>query len=237
MGENIRWTPYLEKMMEQVNQLSITEIKELGGKDITPLSSFTSSGANGSCRVFKTEKAEKIGIGSFIVNGKLQCGLCTIFPAKGYDLPVFLSRWEERGKEIAFLVDFVPTVDFLVDEEYRVKYLESMDAIWQRYESLAGICPEENDSVRAVCSIIYTAARVPVEKEGMRVAALAPHIEYLKNYVGFMKSASPIASDTKQREVSRKVKAVRGVFSSYFRECAGKIIGSDTAELLSTIFF
>ena len=71
----------------------------------------------------------------------------------------------------------------------------------------------------------------------MRLAALAPHTEYLKNYVGFVKSASPVMSDSKQREVSRKVKAVRGVLGSYFQECAGKIIGNDIAELLRTIFF
>ena len=38
MGENIRWTPYVEKMMEQINQIPITEIKRLEGRDITSVS-------------------------------------------------------------------------------------------------------------------------------------------------------------------------------------------------------
>ena len=233
----MEWTPYQDKMKEQLIKLSLTEINQWGDKDFRPAADMNNSGLKGTCRAFGTEKLKKIGIGSFFVKDELQCGMCTIFPQDGYDLPIFFSRWEEREKDIIFLVDFIPTVDDLVDEDYRVKYIESMDALWQKYAGLAGICPEENDAVRSVCSIIYTAARVPVENEGLRLAALAPHTTYLKHYLEFITSASPVAEEAKRKEIARKTKSVKGVLSNFFRECAGNITGSDTAELLQAIFY
>ena len=176
-------------------------------------------------------------IGSFIVKEDLQCGLCTIFPQTDCDLPIFLSRWEERASEIIFLVDIIPTVDTLVDEETRVKYIEPINELWQKYASLPGICPEENDALRGLCSIIYTAARVPIEKDGIRLAALAPHTTYLHHYVEYLGKASSVKDDKKKKEISRKIASVQTVLGDFFSTCGGEMIGNDSAELLRAVFF
>jgi hypothetical protein len=218
----------------------LTELKEWGGKNLTPVSDFSNPNARGSAKAFATERVEKIGIDAFCLNEELHYGVCTIFPQQGYDLPIFVSKWEERETEITFLVDILPTVDTLVDGEYRRKYIEPMGSLWVKYSHLAGICPEENDTLRSLCSIIYTAARVLVDKEGMCLAALAPHTAYLGSYLAFLKSARRVDDDTKQQEITRKTKSIREILCGHFQEILsgsiGEAIGQQNKELMITIF-
>lgn len=222
---DITWAPYFNKMKEQLAQLPLSKQSEW-------------KGADSILETFGTEKIEKISVGIITV-GESRYGLCAIFPAAGYDLPIFFSRWEETKSEIVFLVDLMPTVETLVDEPYRKKYIESLDPLWQRYEALPGVCPEEHDGLRSICSIIYTAARIPIEKEGMRLAALAPHTEYLKQYMEFIRSAAPIDDAAQLKETTRKIAAVKKMLRSYFTGVlAGKVgeaLRSDR-ELFMNIF-
>ena len=242
MGEDIKWAPYLEKMKEQIDQLKLSEIKEWEGRDLTPASEFKTPKASGGFKAYSTDKIEKIGIGTLYLNEEVHYGFCAIFPDENHNLPVFISRWEEREKEVSILVDIMPSVDSLIDEEYRKKYVESVQPLWERFASLPGICPEESDVIRSLCSIIYTAARVPIDKEGMRLAALAPHTEYLKGYLAFLKEATPIENDAKREEVKKKREALRGTLrTKFFKEVMGdsieSTVGSDLSELIVTIVF
>ena len=242
MGEGIKWSPYLEKIREQMDQLKLSEIKEWNGHDLTPSREFKTSQVQGGFKAFRAEKIEKIGIGSFCSNKEIHHGFCTIIPDEDYDLPMFMSQWEEGGKEIRFLVDIMPTVDSLIDEEYRKRYLESVQPLWEKYASLPGICPEESDVIRSLCSIIYTAAKVPIDKEGMRLAALAPHTEYLKSYLNFLKEAYPIKDDTKRKEVKRKRGVIRNVLRTrFFGETVNDSVSEDLEgnlqEQMVTILF
>jgi hypothetical protein len=241
MGEGIQWSPYLGEMKEEINQLPIREIKEWNGHDLTPAREFRTSQGYGGFMAYGTEKVEKIGIGDCVINGVVHYGLCTIFPSEDYDLPIFVSTWEERENEITFLVDLMPTVDSLIDEEYRKRYFDSIQRLWERYSNLPGICPEEDDVIRSLCSIVYNAARVPLDREGMRLAALAPHTEYLKAYLGFLKDVSPVADDTKRKELKRKREAIRQTLRAHYEELlkgpTGKALGKDISELMIHMFF
>lgn len=242
MGEGIKWSPYLEKMREQIDQLKLIEINEWERHDLTPALEFKTSHAHGGFKAFSTEKVEKIGIGNFYLNEEMHCGFFTIFPREDHDLPIFISRWEEREKEINFLVDIMPTVDSLVDEEYRKRYLESVQPLWEKFAHLPGICPEESDVIRSLCSIIYTAAKVTIDKEGLRLAALAPHTEYLKSYLNFLREANPIESDAKRKEVKRKRETIRETlrtkfFKEVLEDSMGNAMGDRLSELMVTILF
>jgi len=242
MGEGSNRTPYLEKMGEQIDQLKPTELTEWEGQDLTSIQDMKSSQVTGGIKAYQSEKIEKIGLGSFALSEGTHYGFCTIIPKENYDLPLFLSRWEEREKEITLLVDIMPTVDSLVDEEYRKKYIESVQPLWDRFVSLAGICPEESDIIRSLCSIIYTAARVPIEKDGMRLAALAPHTEYLKSYSAFVPDARPVESDTKRQEIQKKKAALRKTLQeNFFKEMlpdtTRQALGENNLALMTTLFF
>jgi hypothetical protein len=243
MGEGITLTPYLEKMGELVEQLKPTQLTEWDGQDLTPIQEIKDSQVTGCFKVYQAEKIEKIGLGSFALSGGVSYGFCTVIPQENYDLPLFLSRWEEREKEIVFLVDIIPTVDSLVDEEYRKKYIESIQKpLWDKFVSLPGICPEESDVIRSLLSIIYTAARVPIEKDGMRLAALAPHTEYLKQYSAFVPDASPVANDAKKQEIQKKKATLRktlreNFFKEMLEDSSRKALGESNLALMTTLFF
>lgn len=241
MGGSREWTPYRDRMKEVLDQMGMRELGEWKGKDIRKAGEFSRGTVRGGLRAYTAEKAEKIALGDFTINGELHYGLCTIIPGEEYDLPIFISRWEERESEIGILVDIMPAVDSLIDEEYRKKYLESVEPLWNRFANLPGIRPEEDDVLRALCSIVYTAARVPIENPGMRLAALAPHTEYLKAYLAFFKDAAPIGGEIKKRETKRKREAIRKILSARYREILqgplGVSLKSDIAELIPHIFF
>ena len=242
MGEG-KGTPYLEKMGELVEQLKPTELTEWDGQDLTPIREIKSSQITGGFKAYRREKIEKIGLGSLALSEGVSYGFCTVIPQEDYDLPLFLSRWEEREKEIIFLVDIIPTVDSLVDEEYRKKYIESIQKqLWDKFVSLPGICPEESDVIRSLCSIIYTAARVPIEKDGMRLAALAPHTNYLKEYSAFVPDARPVENEAKKQEIQKKKAALRktlreNFFKEMLQDSTRQALGESTLALMTTLFF
>jgi hypothetical protein len=129
-----------------------------------------------------------------------------------------------------------------VDEEFRKKYIESVQPLWDRFAALPGICPEESDVIRSLNSIIYTAARVPIEKEGMRLAALAPHTEYLKSYLAFLPEAVPVTDEAKKKELAAKRAALRTTLRAhFFKEMlpgpAREELGDGMIELLNAVYF
>jgi hypothetical protein len=241
MADGIQWSLYREKMKELIDQINVREIKKWGGKDLREAGEFKTQEAYGGLKAYSTDKVEKIALGDFFVKGEVHYGLCMIIPGEAYNLPFFISRWVEREKDIVLLVDLLPTVDSLIDEEYRKKYFDSIQPLWERFASLPGICPEENDVIRSLCSIIYTAAQVPIDKEGMRIAALAPHTEYLKAYLNFLREAMPIEDETKRKEIKRKRETIRRTLSMCYQDLLkgpmGKALGSPISELMIRMFF
>ncbi len=241
MAESTTWTLYAEKMREHIDQLGVKEVDQLDGLDLGPAREFKTEQGHGSYRAYSADKVEKIGIGTLCVGQEVHYGFCTIFPAEGYSLPIFISLWQERKKEVHFLVDVMPTVDTLMDEEFRAAYVESLQPLWEKFANLPGICPEENDEIRSLCSIVYTAAQVPIEKEGMRLAALAPHTEYLKGYLSFLNDVRPVESEAKQKEVTRKREAIRKTlrkeFGGLVKGPLGEAMGDAAQKLMVAIFF
>lgn len=228
-------TPYIEKMSEQLKQLSLAPINECEGKDISNLADLEKDGIRVTLNAYLAESAEKIAIGSITVDNEVNIGVCTIIPKNDIAIPIYVSRWEERQDTITLLVDMMPTVDMIVDEAYRVKYLEPLNETWERFSNLAGIQPEDDNNLRAACSIIYTGACVPIEKEGMRMAALAPHLDYLKKYIAYMIADKQPINETKQKEVTRRITAVRKLFSANLKNLLSKTaeprLGKEMADL------
>jgi hypothetical protein len=208
MADSSRWAPYSEKMQEQLNQLALKEIHQ----DLT---------TGKALKAYTADKIAKIAIGECFIGDSKHIGICTIFPLETSWLPLYVSLWDEQEKQISMLVDIMPTVDSLIDEPFRIKYLDSMQPLWEKFANLPGIVPFEDDGVRRVCSIIYTAAVVPIEKEGMRLAALAPHTEYLKSYIEFVKDAPAADCDAKVKEIRRKIEAVKAEYRSYMQRAYG----------------
>jgi hypothetical protein len=208
MSDSSKWAPYITKMQEQLNQLALEEIHQ----DLT---------AGKALKAYTADKIAKIAIGDCFIGDAKHIGLCTIFPLETSWLPLYISLWDEQEKEISMLVDIMPTVDSLIDEPFRIKYLDSMQPLWEKFANLPGIAPFEDDGLRRVCSIIYTAAVVPIHKEGMRLAALAPHTEYLKSYIEFVTDAPAADDEAKVKEIKRKIEATKAELQRYIKRAYG----------------
>jgi hypothetical protein len=219
MADSSRWAPYREKMQEQLSQIQLREIHQ----ELT---------AGKNLKAYTADKIAKIAIGECCIGDSRHIGVCTVFPLETYWLPLYVSLWDEQEKEITLLVDVAPTVDSLIDEPFRIKYLESIQPLWEKFASLPGIVPFEDDGVRRVCSIIYTAAVVPIEREGMRLAALAPHTEYLKSYIEFVKDAPAADGEAKVKEIRRKIEAVKSEYRSYLQRAYGGGFHEDMINVL-----
>jgi hypothetical protein len=193
------WTPYGETLIKALEPLCLAEQERAGG--------FVR---------YQADKLANVALGS-IGTDEVHRGVCCIIPRPEFVLPIYVSLWEERRDTVRMLVDLMPTVDTLVDETFRVRYLEPMGSSWERFAALAGIGPEEDDELRSACSIIYTAAQVPIDKEGMRLAALAPHVDYLKRYAEHVQSAAPVQDETKLQEVRRRTVAVQSILTGHVK--------------------
>lgn len=215
MTDGISWVPYREKMLEQVRQIALNE-----------------SSAQDNFTVYTSDKIARLVIGEVVADARQHFAMCAIFPQEHYLLPLYFSLWDERENEISFLVDIMPTVDSLIDEPFRIKYIDPIHPLWDRFSNLAGITPFEDDAVRAVCSIIYTAAVMPIEREGMRLAALAPHTEYLKTYIAFIKDAPVVESHAKLKEIKRKTEAIKETLRSYLQKTYGTLLNQNLIDML-----
>jgi hypothetical protein len=75
----------------------------------------------------------------------------------------------------------------------------------------------------------------------MRIAALAPHTEYLKAYLNFLKEAMPVEDEAKRKELKRKREAIRKALRVCYQELlkgpTGKALGNTLSEQLINIFF
>ncbi|GEM_PF-565494 len=242
MDADMQWTPYLERMKELIDPLRPDPIREWQGTSLASAREFSRGRAQGGFGAWRADKLEKIGIGSFVHAGNRHFAFCAVISGETYDLPLFLSRLEEGPHQVILLVDIIPVVDSLIDENYRKKYIESVQPLWDRFAALPGICPEESDVIRSLTSIVYTAARVPIDNEGMRLAALAPHTEYLKSYLAFLPEAAPVADAAKKQEFSVKRAALRKTLSAHFFKevLPGPVresLGNDMIELLNHVCF
>lgn len=230
----ITGVPYVATMKEHLDRLSPVRLTQAHGADVA-------ASCGERIQAFTADKIEKIALAGIMDGTAAQYGFCTVFPARGYDLPIFFSRWEERADSITILVDLMPTVDTLVDEPYRKRYIEVLGPLWEKFANLAGIGPEEDDALRALCSIVYTAAVIPIEREGMRLAALAPHTEYLKKYLEFHQAAAPVDDAAKLKEIDRKSAAIRKTlrdcYGSALAGPVGRAAGSPLSQQLPDILF
>jgi len=235
------FTPYHEKMYSVLEGLSLKSLENCNGKDTASLKELSNDNIKAKVGLYSASKISKIALGSFQIEDQKQFGLCTVFAEKGYDLPLFISYWNEDSSKICWMVDIMPTVDDFIDEDYRARYIETQGQAWDRFAKLPGICPEDDNALRSLCSINYSAGQSLIENEGMRLAVLAPHASYLKSYIEFIPGAEQVSDDNKKNEVSLKTKSLQSILKTYFRAVLESQInscaGSDKIDLLTEVFF
>jgi hypothetical protein len=66
----------------------------------------------------------------------------------------------------------------------------------------------------------------------MRLAALAPHTEYLNSYIEFVKDAPAADGEAKVKEIRRKIAAVKSEYRSYLQRAYGGGFHEDMINVL-----
>jgi hypothetical protein len=103
MVEKLVFTPILKEMTEYIiNELKPVQLFHYEGVDIRELDSFELEGEKGYCRIFKTDKVEKISVSSMNFFGKMTADVMIITPAADYDIPYFVMDWDESEGHVFF---------------------------------------------------------------------------------------------------------------------------------------
>ena len=228
--------------MEILAPLNLRDSKEREGEDLSPMWNFKTPKSYGSFKTYTANKIEKLTLGSLYLGKEEHYGMCTIWPQGVYELPLYISNWEEKAKEVLTLVDFTPTVDLLMNEPYRKKYIdEAISSLWNKFGAIAGIQPAPYAFLRGMCSINYTCAVVPITNEGMRLVALQPHLEYLKAYLKLLKEAEPITEEKRKWEVNRKrtnlSRNYRKYFTTIIERTFEEVMDENVVKLLTVMLF
>jgi len=68
------------------------------------------------------------------------------------------------------------------------------------------------------------------------MAALAPHLDYLKKYIAYMTAEKHPIDEAKQREITRRISAVRTLFSTNLENLLGKTAESKLGKEMTALF-
>ena len=236
---NIR--PFPEEMWEILRTLDVKPLTGMyQGFNMDPLlENLDSPMAKGAVRVFQSEKIEKICIWWQVLSGRSISGAVIGFPRDDYDFPVMLIDWDEGRGPGHGMVDHMPLCDIVLNEEYRVKYLDKLDNIFREYYDIVGP-PSLHVWFRTLTGPYYSFFRTQAggtPEYRQRIFDLP--IRYLQQWAETVKEAKPI-TDPAHREYCIKRKRilqewlyVRDPVASVMLRCYGREIGSLVMKGLS----
>ena len=70
----------------------------------------------------------------------------------------------------------------------------------------------------------------------MRIAALAPHLDYLKKYIVYMTADNQPVDEMKQKEIARRIAAVRTLFNTNLKNVLSQTAEPKLGAELSGLF-
>ena len=185
---------------------------------------------------------ETIAIGhvfAFRGPGRSISGAVIGFPRDDYDFPVMLIDWDEGRGPGHGMVDHMPLCDIVLNEDYRINYLDKLDDIFREYYDIIGP-PSLHVWFRTLTGPYYSFFRT---KSGgtpeYRQRILNLPLKYLDKWVETVQAAKPI-EDPAHREYCIKRKRVlqewlfdRDPVTSVMLRVYGKEIGSLVMKGLS----
>ena len=235
MVEKLVFAPILKEMTEYIiNELKPVQLFHYEGVDIRELDSFELEGEKGYCRIFKTDKVEKISVSSMNFFGKMTADVMIITPAADYDIPYFVMDWDESEGHVFFIADLMPSDDPGRNSLYLTNYLYTpLENLYQTYCEIPGLKNSVFHWVRAIHSpYIITGT---IEKTSRKNVDLLCNCakDYLKAWVALYNEAKPHDPNSPYMQlVHERRKTIR----EYYRQNdpgAGplkKFLGKEKAE-------
>jgi hypothetical protein len=162
-----------------------------------------------------------------------------IFPHDDYDLPILVMEWNETEKTISLVIDLVPTVDLVMYDDYRTKYIDGLEQYWMKYKSLSGMEPNRFAWVRMMFSPYYLSGSLSKDKEKNIDDSLGIIKSYLDYWLTQRESAVPIADENMKAYIKNRKQKMREHFRSGDEgaKTLAQMVGQETMDLLLTCNF
>jgi hypothetical protein len=132
--------PFPEECWEILRTLDLKPLRGMyqGYNIDLLLENLDSPMAKGAVRVFQSDKIEKVCLWWQVLSGRSISGAVIGIPRDDYDFPVMLIDWDEGRGPGHGMVDHMPLCDLVINEEYRLKYLDKLDDTFRKYADIIG---------------------------------------------------------------------------------------------------
>ncbi|HUT83453.1 MAG TPA: hypothetical protein VMX95_02295 [Thermodesulfobacteriota bacterium] len=205
--------PILETFCKELDTLELQPIDTIEGKSIKLLrDGIERPFLKGYFKTYQTDKCEKITICNCILMERILTSAVIAIPNDDYELPMLVLEWSETESVISVVVDYIPLVDLVMREDYRVKYLDPLDQYWTKYKELPGMAPNRFAWSRMLFSPYYHSGHIPKQDEKNIKASLELMQNYLELWIDLCKKAEPITDDTHKEHVKARKARIRKIF-------------------------
>jgi hypothetical protein len=130
--EHYTFPPYEEKMREALKPFNGKIMDSYNGMDVRPLQSLQGKNMESFKFLYKAPKLDKIVFAVHRFKEMLMSYATIIWPDDEHALPIFQSYWAESAKGSYFIIDFYPTADCIVDDEYLALYLAPLEDLYEK---------------------------------------------------------------------------------------------------------
>lgn len=227
--------PILKTFCSALNKLELRPIEIIEGKSIKLLREGVQKPFfTGVFKPYQEEKCEKITICNCILMERILTSAVIAIPNDNYELPMLVLEWSETENVISLVVDYVPLVDLVMNEEYRIKYLDPLDPLWNKYKELIGMAPNRFAWSRMLFSPYYLSGHFSKqEPENIRVS-LEIMQNYLELWLELLSKAEPIMEDTRRDYVRRRKTQIRKIFRENDEGAKSllQMVGKEIIEML-----
>lgn len=230
--------------------IELVPLRTYAGMDTKPAWEFKTPMATGfykSYLIKGNNKIEKITIGELNYMRRAKYCALNMTSSDDYDLPIYACEFDETAPRVGITVDFMPTVDIAVHEEYVEKYLAPLADLWRKYRTIPGFSKEGRCLVQrrygpwpwARETLSPFSLDGKVEEREDRKKVVEAIVEYARVWLDLLKKAEPIRDpEYKQEMLMRKKK-----MQKYYRdldpggEVLKKIFGEDKHRLFISLVF
>ena len=230
--------------------LSLAPLKSFEGREIEPLMEYETKLASGFRRLYQVNgdsKIEKICIGELHYMKRAIYSSFSMTPTGDYDLPMFMVEFDQSPPWVSVTVDFFPVVDIAVYDDYRVKYLDPLEPLWNKYKEIPGITEGDRCLVGrrfapwawALTTLSPYVIDGKVRETEDRYRALEAAVEYARVWLKLCTIAEPIKETAYKEEVLVRRRQIRQYYEERDPgvEVSKKIFGEERAEMSMGLLF
>jgi hypothetical protein len=230
--------------------IELVPLETYEGMDTKPAWEFKTPMATGFYKPYLIkgdDKIEKITIGELHYMRRAKYCILNMTASDDYDLPIYACEFDESAPRLSVTIDFMPTVDIAVHEEYREKYYTGLADLWRKYRTIPGFTKEGRCLVQrryapwpwARETLSSYCLDGKVEEKEDRQKVMEAIVKYGRVWLDLLREAEPVKDPEYKQEMLMRKKAMQ----RYYRdldpggEVIKKIFGEEKHRLFVSLVF